>query len=56
MHRIPIAFGMTIAEYAQMINGEGWLSKGIKCKLKIIKMDNYSHSMPYKLPVNHRLT
>jgi uncharacterized protein YbbC (DUF1343 family) len=52
MHRIPIAHGMTIAEYAQMINGEGWLNKGIKCKLKIIKMDNYSHSMPYKLPVN----
>jgi uncharacterized protein YbbC (DUF1343 family) len=52
MHRIPIAHGMTIAEYAQMINGEGWLNKGVKCKLKIIKMTNYSHSMPYKLPVN----
>ncbi len=52
MHRIPIAHGMTIAEYAQMINGEGWLNKGVKCKLKIIKMNNYSHSMPYKLPVN----
>jgi uncharacterized protein YbbC (DUF1343 family) len=52
MHRIPIAHGMTIAEYAQMINGEGWLNKGVKCKLKIIKMANYSHSMPYKLPVN----
>lgn len=52
MHRIPIAHGMTIAEYAQMINGEGWLKKGIKCKLKIIKMANYSHSMPYTLPVN----
>jgi len=52
MHRIPIAHGMTIAEYAQMINGEGWLGKGIKCKLKIIKMANYSHSTPYKLPVN----
>ncbi|WP_317169377.1 exo-beta-N-acetylmuramidase NamZ domain-containing protein [Mucilaginibacter humi] len=25
MHPIPIAHGMTIAEYAQMINGEGWL-------------------------------
>ena len=52
MHRIPIAHGMTIAEYAQMINGEGWLNKGIKCKLKVIKMANYSHSTPYKLPVN----
>jgi len=52
MHLVPISHGMTIAEYAQMINGEGWLNKGIKCKLKIIKMDNYSHAMPYKLPVN----
>lgn len=52
MHPIPIAHGMTIAEYAQMINGEGWLNKGIKCKLRIVKMDNYTHSMPYKLPVN----
>ncbi len=52
MHRIPIAHGMTIAEYAQMINGQGWLNKGKKCKLKIIKMANYSHATPYKLPVN----
>ncbi len=52
MHPIPIAHGMTIAEYAQMINGEGWLAKGIKCKLKIIKMDNYTHAMAYQLPVN----
>jgi uncharacterized protein YbbC (DUF1343 family) len=52
MHRIPIAHGMTIGEYAQMINGEGWLNKGVKCKLKVIKMDNYNHAMPYKLPVN----
>ena len=52
MHKIPIAHGMTIAEYAQMINGEGWLAKGKQCKLKIIKMANYSHATPYKLPVN----
>ncbi|PJJ84392.1 uncharacterized protein YbbC (DUF1343 family) [Mucilaginibacter auburnensis] len=52
MHPIPITHGMTIAEYAQMINGEGWLAKGVKCRLKIIKMHNYTHAMPYKLPVN----
>ncbi|MGY3213167.1 exo-beta-N-acetylmuramidase NamZ family protein [Mucilaginibacter sp. HD30] len=52
MHRIPIAHGMTIAEYAQMINGESWLNKGIKCKLTIIKMANYTHATSYKLPVN----
>lgn len=49
---IPITHGMTIAEFAQMINGEGWLPKGLKCKLKIIKLANYNHDMPYTLPVN----
>ncbi len=37
MHPIPIAHGMTIAEYAQMINGEGWLKNHVQCKLKIYK-------------------
>jgi uncharacterized protein YbbC (DUF1343 family) len=52
MHPIPIAHGMTIAEYAQMINGEGWLKNGVKCKLKIIKIANYKRSDAYVLPVN----
>jgi len=51
MHPVPIAHGMTTAEYAQMINGEGWLKDGIKCRLKIIKLLNYAHSRPYTLPV-----
>ena len=52
MHPIPIAHGMTIGEYAQMINGEGWLKNGVQCKLNIIKVANYSHDLYYKLPVN----
>jgi uncharacterized protein YbbC (DUF1343 family) len=52
MHTIPILHGMTIAEYAQMINGEGWLKNKVKCKLKIIKIANYSRDMAYKLPVS----
>lgn len=52
MHPIPISHGMTIGEYAQMINGEHWLKNGIRCKLKVIKMANYKHSMNYVLPVN----
>nr|WP_067061963.1 DUF1343 domain-containing protein [Mucilaginibacter sp. L294] len=51
MHPIPILHGMTIAEYAQMINGEGWLKNKVKCKLKIIKVANYAHNMDYTLPV-----
>ncbi|WP_345954319.1 DUF1343 domain-containing protein [Mucilaginibacter sp. PAMB04168] len=51
-HPVPIAHGMTVAEYAQMINGQGWMANGIKCKLKIIPLANYKHSMPYTLPVH----
>ncbi|MGL4632423.1 MAG: exo-beta-N-acetylmuramidase NamZ family protein [Leadbetterella sp.] len=48
---IPIVHGMTVAELAQMNNGEGWLKTKSKCDLVIIKCKNYSHNMPYSLPV-----
>ncbi|MCE7058825.1 exo-beta-N-acetylmuramidase NamZ domain-containing protein [Dyadobacter sp. CY343] len=51
MYRIPISHGLTIAELAQMINGEGWLKNKMQCKLKIIKINNYTHDTPYTLPV-----
>lgn len=51
MFPIPIAHGMTIGEFAQMINGEGWLPNKLTCRLKIIKVANYRHDMPYTLPV-----
>jgi uncharacterized protein YbbC (DUF1343 family) len=49
---LPIVHGLTIAEYAQMINGEGWLKNHVQCKLRIIKMSNYIHSLPYDPPIN----
>jgi len=52
LNPIPIVHGLTIAEYAQMINGEGWLKNHVQCKLKIIKVGNYLHNMTYQLPVN----
>ncbi|HEX8609243.1 MAG TPA: exo-beta-N-acetylmuramidase NamZ domain-containing protein, partial [Pedobacter sp.] len=48
---IPVVHGLTVAEYAQMLNGEGWLDNKLKCKLKIIKVANYTHDTPYELPV-----
>ncbi len=48
---IPIAHGMTIAEFAQMINGEFWLKDSVQCKLKIVPVKNYSHDMAYTLPI-----
>jgi len=52
MNAIPIIHGLTTAEYAQMLNGEGWLKNHVQCKLNIVKVANYSHSSAYTLPVN----
>lgn len=51
MHPIPVVHGMTIGEYAQMINGEGWLKNKAKCKLTVVEMKNYTHQKEYSLPV-----
>jgi uncharacterized protein YbbC (DUF1343 family) len=51
MYKIPISHGLTIAEFAQMINGEGWLPNKMQCRLKIIKVADYTHDTPYVLPV-----
>lgn len=52
MDPIPVTHGMTIGEYAQMINGEGWLKNHVKCRLEIIKVANYTHQKTYTLPVH----
>jgi uncharacterized protein YbbC (DUF1343 family) len=51
MHPVPIVHGMTIGEYARMINGEGWLENGVQARLKIMTILNYDHKMKYILPV-----
>ena len=51
MHPVPIVYGMTIGEYAKMINGEKWLKNEVKCDLTVIKCENYTHNSLYKLPV-----
>ncbi len=52
MHPVPVVYGMTIGEYGQMINGEGWMKNGVKCSLEVIKVTGgYSHGTPYTLPI-----
>ncbi|MEZ7500721.1 DUF1343 domain-containing protein [Flavobacterium sp. Arc3] len=51
MHPIPVLHGMTIGEYAQMINGEKWLKNGITCKLTVIPCSYYNRNKKYSLPV-----
>ena len=51
MHTIPLLHGMTIGEYARMINGEKWLKDGIQCDIKVIQCLNYKRGMAYSLPI-----
>ena len=48
---IPAIYGMTAGELAQMINGQGWLEGGVKCKLTVIPVKNYTRKSRYELPV-----
>jgi uncharacterized protein YbbC (DUF1343 family) len=52
MFPIPMSHGLTVGEFAQMANGEGWLTNKVKCDITIIPVANYDHDMPYVLPVN----
>ncbi len=51
MHPVPVVHGMTIGEYAQMVNGEGWLKDGIQCQLKVVPCQAYDHNTMYELPI-----
>ncbi|MBO7490897.1 MAG: DUF1343 domain-containing protein [Bacteroidales bacterium] len=51
MHPVPVVYGMTIGEYAFMINGEGWLSEGRQCDLTVVPIVGYTHQTRYTLPV-----
>jgi len=52
MHAVPVVYGMTIGEYALMINGEGWLGEDLKCNIQVIPVENYDHRKKYILPVS----
>ena len=49
MHPVPIVHGMTIGEYAKMINGEDWIST--PCDLLVVSMNFYQREIPYSLPI-----
>lgn len=51
MHNVPVVYGMTIGEYAQMINGESWLDDGLSVDLSVIPCLDYDHTMSYDLPI-----
>ena len=52
MHPVPVVYGMTIGEYALMINGEGWLADSVRCQLTVVPLEGYRRdSVGYRLPV-----
>lgn len=51
MTNIPLVYGMTIGEYALMINKEGWLENEVQADLTVIPLENYEHSKDYILPI-----
>lgn len=51
MHQVPVVYGMTIGEYAKMVNGEGWLKGGVHCDLTVIPIRKYRRNAIYELPV-----
>lgn len=51
MHPIPVVHGMTMAEYARMVNGEKWLKDSVRCNLDWVEVSGYNHKKRYTLPV-----
>jgi uncharacterized protein YbbC (DUF1343 family) len=45
MFPIPYVYGMTCGELATMVNNEGWLEGGRKCKLTVVTMQGWKRSM-----------
>lgn len=51
LHPVPVVYGMTIGEYATMVNGEHWISG--HCDLRVARMWGYRRdSVGYVLPVS----
>lgn len=45
MHPVPIVYGMTIGEYALMINGEGWLKNKASVVMRVIQIPYYTRQI-----------
>ena len=52
MFPLPMSHGLTVGEFAQMANGEGWLTGGVRCDIEVVPVANYHHDLPYELPVS----
>jgi len=44
---IPYVYGLTSGELALMLNGEGMLEGGLRCKLQVLSMDGWHREMTF---------
>lgn len=51
VHPMPIVYGMTSGELAQMIIGEQWINQSEDINMSIIRLNHWTHDTPYTLPV-----
>ena len=51
LHQVPVVYGLTIGEYALMVNGEYWLTDSLQCDLTVVPLGNYDRNAIYRLPV-----
>lgn len=49
LHCVPVVYGLTIGEYAEMVNGEGWMKNGVRCDLTVVPMSSYDRNAIYRL-------
>lgn len=47
LHPIPVRYGQTVGELATMIDGEGWLAKGVKADLTVVPMTGWRRGLWY---------
>lgn len=50
MHEVPLVYGMTIGEYARMVNGEQWMNNRVQADLTIIPLQHWNYNSIYSLP------
>lgn len=51
LHPVPVVYGLTIGEYALMVNGENWLAHGLHCDLTVISLGHYDRNKIVELPI-----
>lgn len=52
VHPIPIVYGMTTGELAQMVKGESWINESEALDLTIVELKNWTHTSTYELPIS----